>query len=158
MYLCRVYSLTFFISVSIWVLQLFILFLALTDLASDAPVFSDIISFPIDVPMDIPWQVVAAQIVSIFVATLKEEDIFVSLKALLLVGHDERVNQRFEGATVHKWWMSNIMRLVEGLGTVLVSFYFIVQADSVLSIFQNFVALEFISVSIGVEEKTLKPR
>ena len=81
-----------------------------------------------DVPIDIETQVVIAQVVSLVVATLKEEDIFVSLKALILVGHDDRVMRRFPRATVQKWWLSNSLRLTEGLGTVAVSFYFIVQS------------------------------
>jgi hypothetical protein len=84
----------------------------------------------VDVPIDIELQVVIAQVVSLVVATLKEEDIFVSLKALILVGHDERVLDRFPGATVYKWWLSNSLRLAEGIGTVMVSFYFIVQSGT----------------------------
>ncbi|CAB9509322.1 expressed unknown protein [Seminavis robusta] len=145
MYLCRPCSLTFAVSIFVFCLQLMILALALTDLASDAPVFDEMVPFPIDPPIEIPPQVLAAQIVSLMVATLKEEDIFVSLKALMVVGHDEQITQRFPGAVVQKWWLSNILRLIEGLFVVMVSFYFIVQSDSVLSIFENFAAMEFIS-------------
>ena len=86
------------------------------------------LAIPVDVPINIETQVVIAQVVSLVVATLKEEDIFVSLKALILVGHDDRVASSFPGATVQKWWLSNSLRLAEGLGTVAVSFYFIVQS------------------------------
>lgn len=145
MYLCRICTFPFLVGFLVFFLQIFILALALTDLTRDVPVFSEVLAFPVDVPIDIETQVVIAQLVSLVVATLKEEDIFVSLKALILVGHDDRVLSRFPGATAQKWWLSNSLRLIEGLGTVAVSFYFIVQADRVLDIFENFAAMEFIS-------------
>ena len=74
-------------------------------------------------------------------ATFKEEDIFYSLKALVIVGHDERVSVRFPGATPFKWWLANFFRFLTGVGNILVSFYFIVGADSVLDIFEGFAAM-----------------
>ena len=145
MYLCRPYSITMLVVMSVFLLQIFILALILADLTWDAPTYSEVVFFPLQVPIDIDTTVAVAQCVSLIVATIKEEDIFVSLKALIIVGHDERVSVRFPGATPFKWWLANTFRFITGLGNVVVSFYFIVGSDNVLDIFESFAALEFVS-------------
>ena len=145
MYLCRPFSISMLVTVSVFLLQIFILGLILADLTSEAPTYSEIVFFPLEVPINIATTVAVAQCVSLIVATIKEEDIFVSLKALIIVGHDERVSVRFPGATPAKWWLANTFRFITGLGNVIVSFYFIVGADNVLDIFESFAALEFVS-------------
>jgi hypothetical protein len=49
------------------------------------------------------------------------------------------------GATQFQFWLANFLRLSEGLLVVVVSFFFIVQADNVLDIFLNFAAIEFVA-------------
>jgi len=145
MYLCQPCSTTFLITLFVFSLQVGILALILADVTSDAPYYPEIVPFPLSVPIDVPVEVAIAQFVSLIVATLKEEDIFISLKSLIVVGHDERVSVRFPGATPAKWWLANSLRFITGLGTTGVSFFFIAGSSDVLDIFSNFAAMEFIS-------------
>jgi hypothetical protein len=133
------------VTVLVFLLQIFILGLILADLTSKAPTYSEIVFFPLEVPINIATTVAVAQCVSLIVATIKEEDIFVSLKVLIIVGHNERVSVRFPGATPTKWWLANTFCFITGLGNVIVSFYFIVGAYNILDIFESFAALEFVS-------------
>ncbi|CAB9518387.1 expressed unknown protein [Seminavis robusta] len=136
---------TTFVTVGVFLLQMFILGLIFADLTAEAPVHKEVVFFPLEVPVDIPTTVAVAQFVSLLVATIKEEDIFVSLKALIVVGHDERVSVRFPGATPLKWWIANTLRFLTGLLNVAVSFFFIVGSSTVLEIFESFAAVEFVS-------------
>ncbi|CAB9527829.1 expressed unknown protein [Seminavis robusta] len=112
LYLARTCSMTTFVTVGVFLLQMFILGLIFADLTAEAPVHKEVVFFPLEVPVDIPTTVAVAQFVSLLVATIKEEDIFVSLKALIVVGHDERVSVRFPGATPLKWWIANTLRFL----------------------------------------------
>jgi EGF-like domain len=145
LYLADYLSISFLVSVAVFALQLVILLLILADLTRDAPLYHEVVFFPLECPIDVERQVVVAQFLSLLVATFKEEDIFYSLKALIIVGHDERVSVRFPGATPVKWWLANSLRFITGLGNIMVSFFFIVGADSVLDIFEGFAAMEFVS-------------
>ena len=156
MYLCRPLSLTMLVTVSVFLLQIFILGLILADLTHEAPTHSEIVFFPLEVPIKISTTVAVAQCVSLIVATIKEEDIFVSLKALIIVGHDERVSVRFPGATPTKWWLANTFRFLTGVGNVVVSFYLIVRSDTVIGIFESFAALEFVSYIDNIVFKLAK--
>jgi hypothetical protein len=81
LYLAPPLSLATAVSISIFLLQIFILALIFADLTADAPRYTEIVFFPLEVPIDVSTIVAVAQFISLIVATIKEEDIFNSLKA-----------------------------------------------------------------------------
>jgi len=127
-------------AVIVFVTQMMILGLAITDMKRDAPDEN-----PYKLPIDVPLQVIVAQYVATIVATMTQADIFTSLHALMVVGYDASILDHFAGATYAKWVTSNVFRLVVGLTNMAASFLIIVQADDVLDIFKDFAALYFIT-------------
>ena len=84
LYLAEPCSLSAIISIGIFLLQIFILGLIFADLTEDAPRYPEIVFFPLQVPVDVSTIVAVAQFISLIVATIKEEDIFISLKVRLI--------------------------------------------------------------------------
>jgi hypothetical protein len=81
LYLAQPLSLAAAVPMVIFLLQIFILTLIFADLSQDAPLYPEIVFFPLEVPIDVSTVVAVAQFISLLVATIKEEDIFYSLKA-----------------------------------------------------------------------------
>jgi hypothetical protein len=96
LYLAQPLSLAAAVSIAVFLLQIFILLLIFADLTEDAPTYPEIVFFPLEAPIDVSTVVAIAQFISLIVATIKEEDIFNSLKAgRLLAGCCAMYNVQF---------------------------------------------------------------
>jgi hypothetical protein len=97
-----------------------------------------------NVPFHVDTVVTIAQGVAILLAVVSRDDVTNTLD-LVTVGYSNRCQEIFPHATYSSFLRTNAFRLFMGLSVVFVSFVFIVQADSVLDIFLNFAAIEFVA-------------
>ena len=123
----------------VFVIQILILVLISLDLLEDNDeenVFK--------VPPSVSNTVRVAQVIAILIAICSQDDIFDTL-ALLSVSYETGESlEKFPAATNFSFYWANGLRCFEGLSVVFVSMLFIIQADSVLKIFTNFAAIEFV--------------
>ena len=144
-------SFAFWYAFFVFTLQLLILFLVGWDLLKDYPNEQDENKLNVPAIVDF-WQVAAAQGLAILIAVVNQDDITITL-ILVAVGISPPFRKALPslqgkypgGATQFQFWLANFLRLSEGLLVVVVSFFFIVQADNVLDIFLNFAAIEFVA-------------
>lgn len=87
----------------------------------------------------------ASQYIAVVIAVLTQTDIFTSLSGLVMVGYHSVVRKSHPHACRASWYYSNILRFVEGLAVICVTFFFICQESNILDLFMNFAAVEFIS-------------
>ena len=73
--------------------------------------------------------------------------LFTSVDALFAVTYDQAVVEAagIPNASISKWSLSHIMRLIEGNLTLIVSLLIVVQTDDTNELFMNFAAVEFVS-------------
>lgn len=86
----------------------------------------------------------AAQVLALAVAVMTQDDVISSL-ALVSVGYDRNLPGLPAAATQSKWVLSNVCRFLIGLASLLISFLFAVQSETVLDIFKDFAAMAFVS-------------
>jgi hypothetical protein len=143
-------SFAFWYALFVFFIQLLILGLVAWDLLSDHPDEQD--ENTLNIPPIVGWPVVTAQSIALMIAVVNQEDITLTL-ILVSVGLSSAFQEKLPslqakypgGATEFQFWLANYCRGVEGLLVVVVSFFFIVQADNVLDIFLNFAAIGFVS-------------
>mmetsp|Transcript_54379 Transcript_54379/g.80914 ORF Transcript_54379/g.80914 Transcript_54379/m.80914 type:complete len:680 (-) Transcript_54379:324-2363(-) len=135
-----VFSAGFVYSMSCFALQIGIHFLVLYNLLRDAPEGN-----PLKVPLRVEQDVAAAQILALLVSLVTQEDVITTLD-MIPVGYNNDVLKTSGSATRVKWGISDLMRLFEGILSIMVSFIFIIQSTEVLDLFLNFAAVQFISM------------
>lgn len=140
----------FWFALVVFSLQITILLLAYLDLTEDKAGDEDDNRF--NVVPTASSLVGAAQSIALLIAVMSQDDVTTTL-LLVSIGLGDRYSQ-FQltlqqkypgGANSWQFWLSNLLRFCEGMAVILVSFVFIVQAETVLKIFTNFAAIEFVS-------------
>mmetsp|Transcript_1498 Transcript_1498/g.2990 ORF Transcript_1498/g.2990 Transcript_1498/m.2990 type:complete len:644 (-) Transcript_1498:1480-3411(-) len=133
-------SVGFLYSLCCFALQMGIHFLILYNLLRDAPEGN-----PLKVPLRVENDVVAAQCFALLVSLVAQEDVITTLNNIP-VGYNHDILNTFGSATRIRWVISDFMRLLEGILSIMVSFIFIVQSTEVLELFANFAAMQFVSM------------
>lgn len=147
----------FFYSIFIFLCQMVILSLVLVDLIDDdgANIEGSKLGVNADgradgsklnVPVDIETQVAVTQVIALVLVVVTLNDLHVSIGAAALGWKPPFVFESSEtGVTLWKWWMSTVLRFIEGCYLITVSFILLVQSTTILDIFLNFAALAFVS-------------
>eukprot|EP00978_Attheya_sp_CCMP212_P038522 scaffold191813_cov45-Attheya_sp.AAC.1 len=139
MFVCNIKSLGFAYSVLFFALQVAILVLISINILKNAPGGN-----LLDVPVGTSLDVVTAQALALFVSLITQSD-FLATFDLINVKYDDGVLSLFEGATRTKWIFSNICRFFVGVLSIAISFILIVQSTTVIDLFLNFAAVQFVS-------------
>eukprot|EP00978_Attheya_sp_CCMP212_P016980 scaffold44917_cov89-Attheya_sp.AAC.2 len=139
MFICNIKSLGFAYSVFFFTLQVAILVLISINVLLDAPDGN-----PLNVPVGTSLDVVWAQVLALFVSLITQSD-FMATFDLVNFKYDDTVLSLFEGATHTKWIFSNICRFFVGVLSIAISFILIVQSTTVIELFFNFAAVQFVS-------------
>ncbi len=98
------------------------------------------------IPVAVPWTVTASQYIACLVAVISADDL---IQGMILMGKRIISSGNFpvDGELPPiswKWELSNMMRFVEGLLVIGVSFVFIVQSSTVIDLFLNFAGVTFV--------------
>eukprot|EP00978_Attheya_sp_CCMP212_P022143 scaffold65722_cov55-Attheya_sp.AAC.1 len=122
----------------------------LTSRALDLPIHVNILKNapggnPLNVPVGTSLDVIAAHVLALFVSLITQSD-FQATFDLINVKYDDSVLSLFEGETRIKWILSNICRFFVGVLSIAISFILIVQSTTVIKLFFNFAAVQFVSV------------
>lgn len=143
-------SFAFWYSVAVFLLQMLVLALVFSDMVYDLPGTEE--DNKLNVPPTATTQVFIAQFVALFIAVLSQEDVTLSLMLISVSLAEEyptyqsTLQQKYpHAASSWQFWLANCLRLTEGVSTLLVSFIFIIQSATVLEIFLNFAAIQFVS-------------
>eukprot|EP00978_Attheya_sp_CCMP212_P034673 scaffold146473_cov57-Attheya_sp.AAC.1 len=139
MFICNIKSIGFAYSGFFFALQVSILVLIGFNTLTNAPDGN-----PLNVPVRIGFDVVLAQGLALFVSLIAQSD-FMATFVLINVKYDNTVVSLFEEATRTKWIISNICRFFVGVFSIAISFIFIVQSITVIELFFNFAAVQFVS-------------
>eukprot|EP00978_Attheya_sp_CCMP212_P037983 scaffold183906_cov55-Attheya_sp.AAC.1 len=139
MFVCNIKSLGFTYSVFFFALQVAILVLISINVLLDAPDGN-----PLNVPVGTRVDVIAAQVLALFVSLITQSD-FLATFDLINVKYDDTVLSLFEQASRTKWIVSNICRFFVGVLSIAISFILIVQSTTVIELFFNFAAVQFVS-------------
>eukprot|EP00978_Attheya_sp_CCMP212_P009425 scaffold22307_cov29-Attheya_sp.AAC.4 len=135
MFICNIIAL----SVLFFILQVAILVLISVNILKYAPDGN-----PLNVPVGTSLDMVAAQVLALFVLLITQSD-FLATFDLINVKYDNSVLSLFEGATCTKWIISNICRFFVSILFIAISFISIVLSTTVIELFFNFAAVQFVS-------------
>eukprot|EP00978_Attheya_sp_CCMP212_P002970 scaffold6079_cov66-Attheya_sp.AAC.3 len=139
MFICNIKSLGFAYSLFFFALQVTILVLIGVNILKNAPDGN-----PLNVPVGTSLDVVWAQVLALLVSLITQSD-FMATFDLINFKYDDIVLSLFEGATHTKWIVSNICRFTIGVLSIGISFILIVQSTTVIELFFNFAAVQFVS-------------
>lgn len=95
-------------------------------------------------PGDVDRLVLVAQFLMLPVAVAMQEDLCNSFFVLSNLKYCRSVKNANPGATRFKFYMSTILRLLDGLYSLIVNFVVLITATQVLGLFLNFAALQFL--------------
>jgi hypothetical protein len=100
---------------------------------------------PLKFPVNVETPVRIAEAFAIVVAIITQDDVRKAVN-LLRDGYDqELLADAFPGATKGKWFLSIVLRAIEGFLGLLLTFLLIMQSSTVLDLLLNFLAMEFVS-------------
>ncbi len=135
----HVCSRTFFLATFVFTFQIAIYAL----LAYDITDLSNPIN-PFKLPTGVETSVRIAELFAIVVAIITQDDV---RKAVCLIreGFNQDLPKAFDGATKEKWILSIVLRAIEGLLGLFLTFLLIMQSTTVLDLLLNFLAMEFVS-------------
>ena len=101
-----------------------------------------------NVPAGVPLTVTAAQYIACIVSVFTADDLIVGVlhigKRIIHKDYSPLDNQL--PPISWKWEITNIMRVVEGIGVIFVSFIFIIQSSTVIDLFLNFAGVAFVGL------------
>eukprot|EP00978_Attheya_sp_CCMP212_P021704 scaffold63769_cov32-Attheya_sp.AAC.2 len=138
MFICNIKSLGFAYPVLFFALQVAISVLISVNIIKNAPDGN-----PLNIPVGTSLDMVAAQVFALFVSLITQSD-FLATFDLINVKYEDSVLSLFEGATRTKWIVSNICRFFVGVLSIAISFILIVQSTTVIELFFNFAAVQFV--------------
>lgn len=100
----------------------------------------------LNLPVDIDVTVRLAQVVALVITVVTQEDVIVALSQIADGYHAcDSLQDDFPRLSKKKWTASVLCRLFVGLLVLFVAFLLVVQQESVVEIFLNFLAIEFVS-------------
>jgi hypothetical protein len=96
------------------------------------------------VPAFVDTYVMVSQYIALLIAVVTQEDVMYTIE-LITVGYDPAILVSHPSATRAYWVVSCLVRFLEGAVGVAIAFVFIVQSSTVIDIFLNFAAVEFVA-------------
>ncbi len=137
----------YILPISVFILQVAILVLILYNMLQDSKIRP--LSNALNIPVEVPRTVTASQYIACLVSVISADDLIQGMlfmgKRIIPSGYP-RVDGMLPPTISCKWEFSNIMRLVEGLLVIGVSFVFIVQSSTVIDLFLNFAGVTFVGL------------
>ncbi len=104
------------------------------------------LSNALNIPVGVPWTVTVSQYIACLVAVISADDLIQGMlfkcKRIISLGYSA-VDGELPPIS-WKWEFSNMMRFVEGLLVIGVSFVFVVQSSTVIDLFLNFAGVTFV--------------
>eukprot|EP00978_Attheya_sp_CCMP212_P031742 scaffold121030_cov55-Attheya_sp.AAC.1 len=138
MYMSPTLSPAFFYGSLVFIFQVTILGLIMTDLVDLSSVNS------LNIPAGVPTPVLTAQACALVIVVATQEDVITSL-VTLLDGYHPGVMKIEPSARHWKFFFSNLCRLSGGFMYLVVSFFLIIQSTDILGLFLTLAALNFVS-------------
>ena len=136
----------YILPISVFILQVAILVLILSNMLQESKVRP--LSNAMNIPVAVPWTVTASQYIACLVAVISADDLIQGMlfmcKRIIPSGYSP-VDGELPPIS-RKWEISNIMRFMEGLLVIAVSFVFIVQSSTVIDLFLNFAGVTFVGL------------
>ncbi len=136
----------YILPILVFILQVAILVLILSNMLKDSQVRP--LSNAMNIPVAVPWTVTASQYIACLVAVISADDLIQGMlfmcKRIIPSGYS-LVGGELPPIS-RKWEISNIMRFMEGLLVIVVSFVFIVQSSTVIDLFLNFAGVTFVGL------------
>jgi hypothetical protein len=96
------------------------------------------------VPAFVDIYVSVSQHIALLIAVVTQDDVMYTIE-LITVGYNPAILASHPSATRAYWVASCVMRFLEGAVGVGIAFVFIVQSSTVIDIFLNFAAVEFVA-------------
>jgi hypothetical protein len=131
LFVAEVKSITMLYGLSVFVVQVTILFLMYTDLLKDdhrnSRFEKDDNKF--NIPVNVDPSVAVSQFLALIIAVVSQADVLMSIDAIFAVRYDRQVvvNSGLPHATLFRWRLYNGLRWLEGTMTLLVSLVIVVQ-------------------------------
>ena len=135
----NVLSRAFFWAIFVFMFQIAIYAVLAVDII-DASNRYNILKFPVNV--ETPVRIAEALAGVVMIVTQDDARKAVNL---LQDGFNQDLPKAFKGATKVKWGVSIILRAIEGLFGIFLTFMLIMQSTTVLDLLLNFLAMEFVS-------------
>jgi len=135
----NVLSRAFFLAAFVFIFQNAIYFVLAVDII-DVSNRYNMLKFPVNV--EIPVRI--AEFLAGVVMIITQDDARKAVN-LLQDGFNQDLPKAFKGATKVKWGVSIILRAIEGLFGLFLTFMLIMQSTTVLDLLLNFLAMEFVS-------------
>lgn len=95
-------------------------------------------------PDDVDTKVVIAQFLMLPVAVSLQSDLIATYFLIANIKYDPLLKPENPNANVIKFYVANICRGIDGLYSLAVNFVILLKAETVLSLFLNFAALQFL--------------
>jgi hypothetical protein len=99
----------------------------------------------LNIPHNVEAPVRVTEVLALIIAVLTQDDIRTSMN-LLRDGYRQSYFGEFEGVTRTKWAISIVLRALEVLLGLFVTFLLVMQSENVLDLLLNFSAMEFVSL------------
>lgn len=95
-------------------------------------------------PDDVEWKVLATQFLMLPIAVAIQEDLCSFFFTVSNVSYSNQIQSVFPGATSIKFYIANFFRGLDGFYSLLVNIVILLKANTVLGLFLNFAALQFL--------------
>ena len=96
------------------------------------------------IPDNLQRKVLLAQFLMLPIAVAIQEDLTAFFFTIANVEYSDQIELVFPGATCFKFYVANFFRGLDGFYSLLVNFVILLKAETVLSLFLNFAALQFL--------------
>lgn len=96
------------------------------------------------IPDDLQRKVLLAQFLMLPIAVAIQEDLTAFFFTIANMEYSTQIQAVFPGASVQKYYAANFFRGLDGFYSLLVNFVILLKAETVLSLFLNFAALQFL--------------
>jgi len=138
-YTARSCSAAFWFAVFIFLFQMTVISLILTDLIDRYNHFN-----PLQIPPGVVTEVRIAQCLALLLSVAMQQDIITSL-IFLHNGYNDDVLKSVPSANFQKWLLAGICQFIAGSSLLVALFILMMQSTEVISLFLNFAALHFVS-------------
>ena len=138
-YTAKSRSAAFSFAVFVFLFQMTVIGLILTDLIDASNTFN-----PMQIPPGVVTEVRIAQCLALLLSVAMQQDIITSL-IFLHDGYNEEVLNSVSSANFQKWLLAAICQFLAGASLLVALFILMMQSTEVISLFLNFAALHFVS-------------
>lgn len=101
-------------------------------------------AFDQPIPRNVDRKVLAAQFLILPIAVAIQEDLTAFFFTVANVQYSREIQDAFPDASCFKFYLANFFRGIDGFFSLLVNIVILLKAETVLSLFLNFAALQFL--------------